>query len=297
MSDPHDLARFVTAQDRDGTYDAAVAGTACRAQGDRTGCGSCFRRLRGLGSSHLADLYGIGSRDEATAYLAHEVLGPRLHRCAQLVTKSGAATADGVDGLRGRTQAAVVDDVVRRGRRGRPRTSSRCSTVTTTANGIPGPSSCLVFASVRIVGSRIRLRRCRPGYPCWTARRPCLGAWTDRRVSACASERWDCVEGGVFGCGAVLLAFVVDAVGAVLGRVLCGAASSARRCAPVAVRWSAATGAVGAQSSGNSSRLPGVVVWVRPSGAVHRTVPSGCCRSRQPVCAAPERFQQVVNSA
>lgn len=97
MADPHDLARFVSAQDRDGSYDAAVREL-------RTGRKAShwmwfvFPQLRGLGSSALADRYGIGSLEEAAAYLAHDVLGPRLHRCAQLVTGSGAVTAKALMG-------------------------------------------------------------------------------------------------------------------------------------------------------------------------------------------------------
>lgn len=37
-----------------------------------------FPQLRGLGASPNADFYGIGSLDEARAYLAHPVLGARL---------------------------------------------------------------------------------------------------------------------------------------------------------------------------------------------------------------------------
>ncbi|MEB3981377.1 DUF1810 domain-containing protein [Mycobacterium sp. 663a-19] len=44
-----------------------------------------FPQLRGLGSSPMAAHYGIGSLEEARAYLRHEVLGPRLHECTQLV--------------------------------------------------------------------------------------------------------------------------------------------------------------------------------------------------------------------
>lgn len=114
MSDPHDLARFVSAQDRDGTYQRAVE--ELRAGRKVTHwVWFVFPQLRGLGSSHLADLYGIGSRDEATAYLAHEVLGPRLHRCAQLVAKSGAATAaalmGSVDALKLRSSMTLFAEV------------------------------------------------------------------------------------------------------------------------------------------------------------------------------------------
>ncbi len=37
-----------------------------------------FPQLRGLGSSQMADFYGIEDRDEAAAYLNHGILGPRL---------------------------------------------------------------------------------------------------------------------------------------------------------------------------------------------------------------------------
>ena len=37
-----------------------------------------FPQLRGLGRSSMAQLYGISSIDEARAYLAHPLLGPRL---------------------------------------------------------------------------------------------------------------------------------------------------------------------------------------------------------------------------
>ena len=37
-----------------------------------------FPQLRGLGRSALAERFGIASRAEAAAYLAHPVLGPRL---------------------------------------------------------------------------------------------------------------------------------------------------------------------------------------------------------------------------
>ena len=40
-------------------------------------------QLRGLGSSSMATLYGIGSLDEARAYLAHPVLGGRLLECTE----------------------------------------------------------------------------------------------------------------------------------------------------------------------------------------------------------------------
>jgi uncharacterized protein (DUF1810 family) len=77
-----------------------------------------FPQLRGLGHTVMAERYGIGSTDEAAAYLAHDVLGPRLRRCAQLVASSGAVTAEALmghtDALKLRSSmtlfAAVTDD-------------------------------------------------------------------------------------------------------------------------------------------------------------------------------------------
>jgi uncharacterized protein (DUF1810 family) len=44
-----------------------------------------FPQLRGLGTSAMAHRYGIESLDEARAYLAHPVLGPRLVELTELV--------------------------------------------------------------------------------------------------------------------------------------------------------------------------------------------------------------------
>lgn len=44
-----------------------------------------FPQLAGLGSSSMAARYAIRSEDEARAYLAHPVLGPRLIECAEAV--------------------------------------------------------------------------------------------------------------------------------------------------------------------------------------------------------------------
>ena len=98
MRDSVDLERFVEAQDRDGTYDAAVNELASGRKRSHW-MWFVFPQLRGLGSSPMADRYGIASRDEAVAYLGHAVLGPRLHRCARLVVESGAGSAQELMGL------------------------------------------------------------------------------------------------------------------------------------------------------------------------------------------------------
>jgi len=84
MADPYDLERFVTAQER--AFDAAVRELAA-GQKRSHWMWFVFPQLRGLGSSPLAERYGIGSLDEARAYLAHPLLGARLRQCTQLVNE------------------------------------------------------------------------------------------------------------------------------------------------------------------------------------------------------------------
>lgn len=44
-----------------------------------------FPQIAGLGHSAMARRYAIASRDEAVAYLAHPILGPRLRECTHVV--------------------------------------------------------------------------------------------------------------------------------------------------------------------------------------------------------------------
>jgi uncharacterized protein (DUF1810 family) len=78
-----DLERFVTAQD-DGTYDRALA--ELRA-GRKTShwMWFVFPQVAGLGRSGMAQAYAIADLAEARAYLAHEVLGPRLRACCAVL--------------------------------------------------------------------------------------------------------------------------------------------------------------------------------------------------------------------
>ena len=93
MSDPFDLKRFVDAQKDD--YATALA--ELRAGRKRSHwMWYSFPQLDGLGFSSTSRFYGIKSRDEARAYLAHAVLGPRLAECAQALLA-----------LRGRSASAI----------------------------------------------------------------------------------------------------------------------------------------------------------------------------------------------
>ena len=82
MSDPFGLARFVEAQDAGGTYDQALA--ELRAGGKHGHwMWFVFPQILGLGRSPTAQHFAISGLDEARAYLAHPVLGPRLVEAAQ----------------------------------------------------------------------------------------------------------------------------------------------------------------------------------------------------------------------
>ncbi|SNS44059.1 Uncharacterized protein, DUF1810 family [Geodermatophilus saharensis] len=82
--DPYRLARFVVAQD--GTYPQALA--ELRAGRKRSHwMWFVFPQVAGLGRSPTAQHYALSGLDEARAYLAHPVLGPRLVESAQALTE------------------------------------------------------------------------------------------------------------------------------------------------------------------------------------------------------------------
>jgi uncharacterized protein (DUF1810 family) len=82
MNDPFALQRFVEAQEP--VIDKVRAELrAGRKQSHWMWF--VFPQLLGLGQSAMAVRYAIGSLEEAAAYLAHSVLGPRLRECTQLV--------------------------------------------------------------------------------------------------------------------------------------------------------------------------------------------------------------------
>jgi len=74
-NDPHNLARFLVAQT--GDYEIAL-GEVRAGQKRSHWIWYIFPQLDGLGFSEMARRYGIKSRAEAEAYIAHPVLGPRL---------------------------------------------------------------------------------------------------------------------------------------------------------------------------------------------------------------------------
>ena len=82
-----DLARFVTAQDEDGIWQRALAEIRAGRK-ESHWMWFVLPQHVALGHSPTAKLYGISGVDEARAYLAHPVLGPRLLRTAQAVLAS-----------------------------------------------------------------------------------------------------------------------------------------------------------------------------------------------------------------
>lgn len=82
MNDPYNLQRFIDAQARvmDQVRRELAAG-----RKETHWMWFIFPQLRGLGSSTMAEKYGIASREEANAYVEHPVLGPRLRECTELV--------------------------------------------------------------------------------------------------------------------------------------------------------------------------------------------------------------------
>ena len=82
MDDPFDLQRFVDAQE-------PVFEQVCkelRAGEKRTHwMWFVFPQIRGLGYSAMAQRFALTSREEASAYLLHPLLGVRLRECTRLV--------------------------------------------------------------------------------------------------------------------------------------------------------------------------------------------------------------------
>lgn len=87
--DPYDLARFVTAQAP--VFDQALAELRAGAKRSHW-MWFIFPQLRALGRSPTAQRYGISDADEARAYLAHPVLGPRLVGAVETATAAPAAS-------------------------------------------------------------------------------------------------------------------------------------------------------------------------------------------------------------
>ena len=95
QTDRFDLQRFVDAQKP--VYDTVV-GELRDGRKRSHWMWFVFPQLRGLGNSPTAVRFAISSIDEARAYLAHELLGPRLRECAGLVAQIEGRAAEEIFG-------------------------------------------------------------------------------------------------------------------------------------------------------------------------------------------------------
>jgi uncharacterized protein (DUF1810 family) len=95
MQDSYDLTRYVAAQQP--VFEHVCAEPAAGSKQTHW-MWFVFPQLRGLGTSPLAERYGIGSLEEARAYLAHPLLGGRLRRCTQLVNTVEGRSAEAIFG-------------------------------------------------------------------------------------------------------------------------------------------------------------------------------------------------------
>jgi uncharacterized protein (DUF1810 family) len=91
IMDGFDLDRFVEAQRLD--FEPALAELEA---GRKRGHWIWYvlPQLRGLGSSPMSYRFGIDGIEEARAYLAHPVLGPRIRECARVIAASATSSAD-----------------------------------------------------------------------------------------------------------------------------------------------------------------------------------------------------------
>ena len=112
--DIFNLQRFVDAQDRGAAYGRALAELrAGRKQGHWIWF--VFPLIEGLGSSETARFYAISSLDEATAYLAHPLLGPRLTEAAEallgIATRDPDSVLGGLDAMKLRSSMTLFASV------------------------------------------------------------------------------------------------------------------------------------------------------------------------------------------
>jgi uncharacterized protein (DUF1810 family) len=93
--DAFDLDRFVQAQD--GVWERALAELTAGAKRSHW-MWFVFPQIEGLGNSAMAQRYAISGLEEARAYLAHPVLGPRLLACTAAMNRHDGMSARAILG-------------------------------------------------------------------------------------------------------------------------------------------------------------------------------------------------------
>lgn len=94
-TDPYALERFVDAQER--VY-AAVCRELKSGRKQSHWMWFIFPQIAGLGHSPAAQRFAISSIDEASAFLAHPVLGSRLRECTSLTLALKGSSAEEIFG-------------------------------------------------------------------------------------------------------------------------------------------------------------------------------------------------------
>jgi uncharacterized protein (DUF1810 family) len=90
MNDPYDLKRFVDAQHM---VHSRVIAELSQGRKQSHWMWFIFPQITGLGVGAMAQRFAVGSREEAIAYLAHGILGPRLVECTASYSRFSAATS------------------------------------------------------------------------------------------------------------------------------------------------------------------------------------------------------------
>ena len=111
VNDPYNLKRFIDAQM--GVYDSALRELR-NGRKQSHWMWFIFPQLAGLGRSSTAQFYGISGRDEASAYLAHPLLGPRLHEAVEALVpwigkRSPEQLLGGIDAMKLRSCLTLFD--------------------------------------------------------------------------------------------------------------------------------------------------------------------------------------------
>jgi uncharacterized protein (DUF1810 family) len=110
MDDPHGLERFAAAQNQADSFTTAVAELRAGAKRSHW-MWFVFPQIAGLGHSPTSRRYAIASLEEARAYLAHPVLGPRLIESARILCELEGKTArdifGGIDAIKLRSSMTL----------------------------------------------------------------------------------------------------------------------------------------------------------------------------------------------
>ena len=153
-----DLDRFVAAQQAD--YERAL-GELRRGRKQSHWMWYIFPQVQGLGHSFMSRRYALSGVEEARAYLAHPVLGPRLLECCRAALETGSSNPREVFGTPRRFEVPLLPDPVRPGR---PRRAGLCRAAGQVLRGQKGPPNPGHPETYRPVNRRgfLPQRFCRP---------------------------------------------------------------------------------------------------------------------------------------